>query len=45
MQVDAGLKFFVWLIIMVVGLIVAFVVGSSGVLGIGAAFSLVFRPL
>jgi regulator of protease activity HflC (stomatin/prohibitin superfamily) len=33
MQVDAGLKFFVWLMIMVVGLVVAFVVGT----GIGIA--------
>ncbi len=30
MQVDAGLKFFVWLVIMVVGLVVSFVVGASG---------------
>ncbi|HEY0075849.1 MAG TPA: slipin family protein [Abditibacteriaceae bacterium] len=38
MQVDAGLKFFVWLIIVVIGLIVSFVVGSSGTpWGIGAA--------
>ena len=35
MQVDAGLKFFVWLLIMIVGLVVAFVVGSSGGIGIG----------
>lgn len=36
MQVDAGLKFFVWLVIMVVGLIVAFIVGSTGgALGVG----------
>lgn len=34
MQVDAGLKFFVWLLIMVIGLVVAFVVGSSGGIGI-----------
>lgn len=38
MQVDAGLKFFVWLIIVVIGLIVAFIVGSSGTaLGVGLA--------